>query len=304
MDWLIILGAVLSLIVVVLIVVLWFIVKAAAKSLLSPPRKIGKWTPRDIGLEYEDLVYETFDGVKLKSWLVKKSNEKAVVLIHGYTSSKWDEDYIKPVLSILAKAGYTVLVPDMRAHGESGGEITTLGYLESRDVVGLVNYLRKMGYKKICLYGFSMGGAISIMTASKESVDAVVLDSPYVSVKESGRRWINRIRGPLRYLLQLTYPLIVSRVVRLMKEKVGEEFGVETLVMYQYARNIKSPVLLIAPLRDDLISTEEYKRLAEELKAGSPQVETWFVDTVHVHAVQDHPREYEEKVLQFLTRAM
>lgn len=304
MDWLIAVYTVLLLFAVALIILVWFIVKTATRGLLSPPRKIGGWTPRDVGLEYEELIYETTDGVKLKAWFVKKSSDKAVILIHGYTSSKWDEVYMKPALSILAKAGYSVLVPDMRAHGDSGGDITTLGYLEARDVAELVNYLRKMGYEKICLYGFSMGGAISLMVASKGGVDAVVLDSPYVSVTESGRRWINRVKGPLGYILRLTYPLIVRRAARLIRERAGEEFGVEKLIMYSYARYVKSPVLLIAPLRDDLISSEEYKRLSEELKAGSPLVETWFVDTDHVHAVRDYPREYEEKVLQFLAKTM
>jgi len=96
----------------------------------------------------------------LKGWLVKGSGEKAVVLIHGYTSSKWDEDYMKPALEVLGKAGFTVVTIDMRAHGESGGDVTTLGYRESDDVADIVNMLREKGFKKIAVYGFSMGGLL------------------------------------------------------------------------------------------------------------------------------------------------
>jgi len=117
----------------------------------------------------------------------------------------------------------------------------------------MVNLLREKGFRKIAVYGFSMGGAISIMTASKTSVDAVILDSPYVDVKASGRRWINRVRGPMGALLRISYPLIMKFTAS--KTRVNPD----DLVMYKYAEKVKAPVLLIAPTKDDLISLEEYK---------------------------------------------
>jgi len=286
---------ILGLLVLLLVVILAISFIAAGK-LAKPPRKILKWTPKDLGLEYEEFTYKTRDGVELKGWLVKGSGEKAVVLIHGYTSSKWDEDYMKPALEVLGKAGFTVVTIDMRAHGESGGDVTTLGYRESDDVADIVNMLREKGFKKIAVYGFSMGGAISIMTASKTSVDAVILDSPYVDIKASGRRWINRVKGPMRFLLRISYPLII----KLTTSKTGVD--PDQLVMYKYAEKVKAPVLLIAPTKDDLISLEEYKTLYETLKKSSPSVEVWFVDTRHVGVWMDYGVEYKKKLIDFLSK--
>ena len=274
------------------------VASAASRRLLRPPRRVSNWTPRDLGLDYEPFAFTTRDGVTLKGWLVKGSREKAVVVIHGYTSSKWDEDYMKPAIEVLGRAGYTVVALDMRAHGESGGDITTLGYRESEDVVDLVSYLRGMGFKKVALYGFSMGGAVSLMAASKTSVDAVVLDSPYVDIRSSGRRWISRVRGPVGALLRLSYPLIILMVSR----RAG--VPVSKLVMYEYARKVGAPVLLVAPSRDDLISVEEYRSLASRLSEATRALEFWVVDTGHVGAWRSHRAEYEKRLLAFLERSM
>jgi len=205
---------------------------------------------------------------------------------------------MKPALETLGKAGFTVLAVDMRTHGESSGSVTTLGYKESDDVVDMVNLLREKGFRKIAVYGFSMGGAISIMTASKTSVDAVILDSPYVDVKASGRRWINRVRGPMGALLRISYPLIMKFTAS--KTRVNPD----DLVMYKYAEKVKAPVLLIAPTKDDLISLEEYKALYEALKKSSLSVEAWFVDTRHVGAWKDYSVEYKTRLIDFLSKYM
>jgi len=298
LDLILVVASIILGIIVLFILLLVAVSIIAASKLAKPPRKVLKWTPRDLGLEYEDFVFKTRDGVELKGWLVKGSPTRAVIVIHGYTSSKWDEGYMKPAIEVLGRAGYTLLVVDMRAHGESGGEFTTLGYRESGDVVDMVSLLRGRGFKKVALYGFSMGGAISIMTASKTSVDAVVLDSPYVDVRASGRRWINRVKGPMGALLRIAYPLITRLVASKVKVDPSE------LVMYKYAERVKVPVLLVAPTRDDLISLDEYKSLYEALKKSSPSVEAWFVETGHVGAWADYRDEYERRLLSFLAKYM
>lgn len=286
---------ILALLIIIIALLTAFSILAAGK-MVKPQRIILSWTPRDLGFEYEDFIYKTRDGVDLKGWLVKGSGEKAIVLIHGLNSSKWDDCCIKPAMKVLGERGYSVLVVDMRAHGESGGEITTLGYKESDDVAEIVNLLRNRGFKKIALYGFSMGGAISIITAAKTLVDAVVVDSPYVNIVSSGRRLVSRIKGFVGYMLRLSYPL----VIKIVEARVG--FSLGELLITMYAKGVKAPVLMVVPLRDHLITIDEYKALYEELKKSSPNVEAWFVDSKHVEAWQRHSSEYVERLLSFLSK--
>jgi len=273
----------------------------AASKLAKPPRDIGKWTPRDLGLGYEDIVVKTRDGVELKGWFIKGSLSSSVILVHGYTASKYNEDYIKPAILMLAKRGFNVLVYDQRGHGDSGGEYTTLGYREVDDLNDVVEWLRKSypdASRRIGVIGYSMGGAVVLMHASKHgSLDVYIADSPYIDVFQSGKRWIKRSREPLRSMLLLVYPLIV----KLVEAKTGVN-GSE-LVLYRYAPGLKNrKVMIIAGTRDDLVDIDEVKRFVEEARKAGGEVELWVTDSKHVASITDNPSEYGERVLGFLER--
>lgn len=290
------LALVLIVILLSLVVIILVISIMASRRLSTPPRLILKWSPNDLGLKYESFEYRTSDGLLLRGWFIGRSSDKVIVLIHGYTSSKWDEGYIKPAIEVLSRAGYSVLAADLRAHGESDGDITTLGYRESDDIVGIVNILRNQGYNKIALYGYSMGGATAILASTKTSVNALVLDSPYVDIRESGKRWVKRVKGPLGLLLRLSHPIITRLVA--IKTRVDPS----VLVMTKHASKVKAPIFLIAPEKDDLISVEEYKALHKELEKSGFPVEAWYVNTSHVGAWRTHREEYTERLLSFLAK--
>ena len=58
--------------------------------------------------------------------------------IHGYTSKK--EDY-RNVASVFAGRGYNILLPDMRAHGESEGRYIGMGWLDRKDILGWIELI-------------------------------------------------------------------------------------------------------------------------------------------------------------------
>jgi pimeloyl-ACP methyl ester carboxylesterase len=67
----------------------------------------------------------------------------------------------------LLRAGYTVLLFDFSAHGESTGEHITIGYLESRDAQAAISFLRKiLPGEKIGVIGVSMGGGSAVGDAA------------------------------------------------------------------------------------------------------------------------------------------
>jgi len=61
----------------------------------------------------------------------------------------------------LQEAGFSVLMFDFRAHGRSDGRLSTSGYLEQRDVLGAVAFLRAKGLIRLGLFGFSMGARVA-----------------------------------------------------------------------------------------------------------------------------------------------
>lgn len=294
-PWVLIIALVL--VVIGLLVLLAFI---ASRKLLSPPRKKGDWTPRDLGLDYSDVEVVSYDGVKLRGWFIDTGSDKTVIAIHGYTSSRWDETYMKPIIKILAANGFNVLAFDFRGHGESGGDYTTLGFRELRDYHRIISWLKNSlaeKSRKIGVIGYSMGGAVAIMIAATvDMVDAVVADSPYMDITASGRRWIKRMSSPLRYVLLAIYPLIVWFA------SLSAGVDVKALHIQQYADKIKRPLLIIAGERDDLVALDEIKSFYERAKAGGKNVELWVTSSGHVRSIVDHPSQYEERVISFFKR--
>ncbi|GLS26826.1 alpha/beta hydrolase [Marinibactrum halimedae] len=115
--------------------------------------------PKDYGLDYEDVTFKTKDGVTLSGWLVKGGTEKIIVQTHfgvqcsrsGYTpKGKGLYKLYKKNISFLRQAkylvdqGYSVLMYDMRNHGNSGqgtSEYIAWGSAEAQDVLAAVGYI-------------------------------------------------------------------------------------------------------------------------------------------------------------------
>ncbi len=292
----IVVGVVAS-IIIAIILFLVGLARLASYKMLSPPRLKKNWTPKDLGHDYENVEVTTSDGYRLRGWFIDKGSDTTIVAIHGYTASKYEEDYMKPVIDMLARNGYNVVAFDFRAHGDSDGEITTLGLKEVEDYMRIIDWLKsekpdKAG--KIGVIGYSMGGAVTIMLSAKDKrINAAVADSPYIDVRESGRRWIMRLKGIMRSLLLLVYPLIV----RFTASRAG--INIDDLIMYKYADNIKIPFMIIAGRNDDLVALSEIKKFYDKLRRNNPKAILWVTDSGHVRTIKDHPREYEEKVIGF-----
>ena len=270
--------------------------------MVSPPRAKGTWAPKDLGHDYEDVEVVTHDGVRLRGWFIDKGSNKTVLAIHGYTSSKWDETYMKPVIDMLARNGFNVAAFDLRAHGESGGDRTTLGKREVGDMKAVIEWLKREKpdkARKVGAIGYSMGGAITIMLASEPGfLDAAIADSPYMDIMRSGKRWVKRVKGVLGALLRLAYPLIV----RFTSSKAG--IRPEELNMTRYADKVKTPMLLIAGRKDDLVTADEIREFYEAAKKVNPNIELWITDSAHVRTVESMPKEYEERIISFLNKYM
>jgi alpha-beta hydrolase superfamily lysophospholipase len=133
------------------------------------------------------------DEAVLRGWYVRPrvDNQSTVILLHGVTDNR---EGVVGYSRMFLQAGYRVLLPDSRAHGESGGEIATYGLLERDDVHRWAEWARSQP-KAGCVYlfGESMGAAIALQaTASDSDLCAVVVESPYST---SGRLHLIASRG-------------------------------------------------------------------------------------------------------------
>ena len=138
----------------------------------------------------DDVYIHSYDNIKLHGYylppLDQKTNNLAIV-IHGYQSKATDMIIIAKLYSDL---GFKVLMIDLRGHGLSEGNFTSMGYYEKYDLKKWINHaLRSYGSNsKILLHGVSMGAAMSMMVTEfpeKRNLEFLVLDSGYTNFAKS-----------------------------------------------------------------------------------------------------------------------
>ena len=81
--------------------------------------------------------------------------------------------------------GYNVMMVDSRAHGNSGGNITTIGYCESEEVKFAKDYMQQTGEKNIFLLGVSMGAVEIVKAVSDYQLhpSGIIIEMPFLSLQ-------------------------------------------------------------------------------------------------------------------------
>ena len=116
---------------------------AHTMSFVHPARIPLTHTPDDLGIaQWEDVRFRSSDGLELAGWYLPpdpNGDGATVICLHGARNQR--EEMLAQG-AMLHRHGYGALLFDMRAHGESEGEVSTLGYAEVEDLRGAVAYLQ------------------------------------------------------------------------------------------------------------------------------------------------------------------
>lgn len=128
--------------------------------------------------------FQAADGVPLAAWLAPGvPGRPAIVLCHGLGA---DKSALTHIAVPLRRQGFTLLLLDFRAHGESGGRRSTLGLDEKRDVLAAVDYLdTRAGIdpRRVGIYGIGMGAHAAILAAAdRPKLKVLVLDEVYPDI--------------------------------------------------------------------------------------------------------------------------
>lgn len=260
-----------------------------AAQVISPPRCSHRDDPAAWGLPCEDVWFPAADGVKLAAWLARSPSSRATVIIaHGHGANR----HTSLAYAAFLYPAFTVLMPDLRGHGDSEGQHTSVGYHERHDLVGATRYLTDLGYGPIGVLGISMGAATALLAAPETPlIRAVVADSSFAVLRHAVREGA-RLRGypgpltrPLAYLAcwtaarRLGYPMCA-----------GDPIGV-------VHRIAPRPILFIHGEADSLIPVENAHALYQA--AGEPK-ELWTVPGVeHARVIEAQTEEYCARVRTF-----
>ena len=246
--------------------------------------------------ELRDVQIVAQDGAALHAWYVRphSPNGRDVILLHGVSDNR---EGMGGYGEMFLAHGYTVLLPDSRAHGESGGRMATYGILESNDVRRWVEWLEAED-RPGCVYGLgeSMGAAIVLQSLRVEPhFCAVAAESSFSTFREVAYDRIGQHLDAGPWLGRTALRPAVETAFLLYRAKYGIDLAKanpEDVVSTTHV-----PILLIHGLADSNIRPWH----SEQLKASNPgEVTLWKVPgAAHCGAVTVAPVEFEDRVLGF-----
>lgn len=256
--------------------------------LLSPSHTSIGTIP--VALKAKNVNFASKMGNQLSAWLVMGDSEHGgVLLMHSVRSNR--REMIERAI-FLNQNGYSVLLFDFQAHGESPGNNITFGYLEAQDAEAAFTYLeQQLEVKSVGVIGISLGGASAILSNVSQRANALVLEAVYPTLEEAVQNRVSMRFGKIgRYLSSL--------IIWQIEPRLG--FDPKLLSPINSLAKAEVPVFIISGTEDKHTTLTESKRM---YNAASKPKQFWAVQGAgHQDFYRFSSSEYQRKVLGFFTR--
>ena len=260
-----------------------------AGELISPvPSKVEL---PETSLPVENVTIKSQSGSTLAAWYINAKTDKGVVaLFHGIRATRVS---MFERAKLLYANGYSVVLIDFQAHGESSGDNITMGYLEKHDVLATIDFAKKQHPNQpLGVIGMSLGGA-STLLASPQNIDALVIESVYSDIKTAVH---NRVKARLGFLSWPPAQILLTQ----LKPRLG--FSIDKLSPISKVSSLSSPIFVISGTADAHTTESETRQIFE--RAKQPK-QLWLAEGLaHQDIYKARPEQYKEKVLAFLDRYM
>lgn len=193
-------------------------------------------TPVAQGATFEDIKFTSTDGNQLSGWyLPSRSKRVTIIMTHGLFRSRYE--MLERGVA-LWREGYGVLLYDLRRHGRSRAEFSTIGFDERHDVEAAMRFaVEREPENRIVLMGVSMGAAATLLAAAEDGGQllAVVSESSFLSFDDTVRHHVRLARLP-------AFPF-ATLLVRFTSWRLN--FNPADFDVLRAVKRIKCPILFI-----------------------------------------------------------
>ena len=244
----------------------------------------------------QDVSIPAADGAVLRGWSIQpqQGNGDAVLLLHGHTDNRAG---MLGKADLLLRHGYSVLLPDSRAHGLSGGDLATYGVLESDDVRRWFDWLQSAEHPH-CIDGLgeSMGAAQILESLhTTPGFCAVVAESPFASFREASYDRVGQKFGVGDQLGRTLLRPVIDVGFLYARWKYGVDFEAASPDQAVAASSV--PVLLIHGTADINLPIRHSRRIVVHAADRQPAVVFWEVSGAgHCGAQGADSAAYEQRV--------
>ena len=276
-------------------------------------------TPKDYGMDFQNIEFKAADGVNIKGWLIPAKSNKLIVITHvggltKYGSTKQFSSFSKlyneeveflKVARHLHNEGHGVLMFDFRNHGESdpspNGGKAGIGLEEWQDVAAAMNYIQgneDLKDKEVGFVSFCMGANSTIIAMSKHpdsfgKVKCLVAVQP-ISMQVFVRSYLRS--RMTRFGAMLLFPLIKLFV------NLQSKYRLQDMSPSKFVRDLKVPTLYVQTRNDPWTEPSDIRGFYE----NTPTEKEFFWIEGKTHRFQGYQYfgEHPEKMLEWLKRWM
>jgi pimeloyl-ACP methyl ester carboxylesterase len=240
------------------------------------------------------VIIPTTDGLKLSGLFFVRPNAQRVFLIcHGYWMNK---ERMRSLVRLFDKD--SLLLFDYRAHGESEGTFTSIGFYEQEDVKAAASFLQQHpDTAHLPLYGIGVSmGAATLLAAAAQGIPfkGLVVDSLFdrldMQLKKS---FASRTGFP-------SFPF--WPICQALFEYMGN-YSMAKVDALSWARTIHIPTLVIHTEADVLVEPAIAQQIYEALQGPK---ELWIMDgsqgANHATIFKRHAPEYAQRIDSFFLK--
>jgi uncharacterized protein len=241
--------------------------------------------------QFQNVTLTTADGLQLQGWYQPPQNNVTIILQHGYSGNS---EQMLPAAKMLAKHGYGALLFDFRGHGDSEGDLVTIGLYEAQDTDAAVRFLTQQPETQhIGLIGNSMGGAVGVLAAANNTgIEAVAIEGVFAQLQDEVGVGIE-VKTPLP-----AWPfdsIFISLAELNSGYKIGSVAPIEQIGLIS-----PRPILIMQGGKDERVYADTGEKLFAA--AGEPK-EYWFEPGVaHVSFAATLPTDYERRIIEFFDK--
>lgn len=238
-----------------------------------------------------DVQVKSADGTLLRGWYYEPDNPNGgvVLALHGIGGTRTD---VVALGTVFEKAGYAVLVPDLRGHGRSEGQVS-YGVSDEADIRALADWMSAQpGITRLYGFGASLGASVLLESLKSESrFSAVLAESAFVDFPLIANERLARLApASLRWMVQ---PLVASGILW-TQLRYGVDMNHSSAL--EGVRKSRTPMLIAHGLQDSLTSPENSRMLA----AASPNAQLWLMPRAgHANLWATDRAEFESRVLSW-----
>ncbi len=241
-------------------------------------------------LNAQPVTFASDSGASVHGWWCPIQNCRgAVLLLPGIRANRLSTvDRAR----FLYRAGYSVLLIDFQATGETKGDHITFGWKESRDVLAAVNFIRQVDLSaRVAIVGSSLGGVAALLATPPLKVDALVLEEVYPTIEIATR---NRMENYFGAFGRMLTPLLLNQLQWRLDVSAAQ------LRPLDHIGRVECPLLIISGEKDRNTRPSDTRMLVERTQSPT---HVWFVPNAgHVDLHRAAREEYETRVLALLSQ--